>query len=162
MTNINKYQSGKIYKITNTINSEVYVGSSTIDLEDRMIKHKNFAKKKPYASNLHKLMNELGVENFEIELVENCPCESQEELEKREGEIIKDIGTLNQKVVGRSDEKRRKKTWNMTKTKGQENKQRNERRKAIQRRQKTNIRNMVVIQRKAPRKDKENGNKTRV
>ena len=45
MTNINKYQSGKIYKITNTINSEVYVGSSTIDLEDRMIKHKTLPRK---------------------------------------------------------------------------------------------------------------------
>ena len=46
MTNINKYQSGKIYKITNTINSEVYVGSSTIDLEDRMIKHKKLCQEK--------------------------------------------------------------------------------------------------------------------
>ena len=128
---INKYQSGKIYKITNTINSEVYVGSSTIDLEDRMIKHKNFAKKKPYASNLHKLMNELGVENFEIELVENCPCESQEELEKREGEIIKDIGTLNQKVVGRSDEEKKERRQEYDKNnRDKRNKQRNERRKA--------------------------------
>ena len=40
-------------------------------------------------------MNQLGVEHFYIELVEDCPCDRNEELLKREGEIIRSIGTLN-------------------------------------------------------------------
>ena len=127
---MNKYQFGKIYKITNTENSEVYVGSSTIDLDDRMIKHKNFAKKKPDVSNLYRLMNKIGVDKFNIELIENCPCESQNELEKREGEIIKEIGTLNQQVVGRTDEEKKElKKEYKKQNKDKINKKRNERRK---------------------------------
>ena len=40
MNNINKYQYGVIYKITNREEHDmVYVGSTTYDLEVRMIKH---------------------------------------------------------------------------------------------------------------------------
>ncbi len=40
--------------------------------------------------------------NWYIELYENYPCNCKEELLKREGEIIRLIGTLNTKIAGRN------------------------------------------------------------
>ena len=37
-------------------------------------------------------MRELGVENVYIELLEECPCDNVEQLRKREGELIRQIG----------------------------------------------------------------------
>ena len=51
---------------------------------------------------LYTKMNEYGVENFFIELIEDYPCESVEQLRKREGEYIIELGTLNKKIEGRS------------------------------------------------------------
>ena len=47
-------------------------------------------------------MNELGVENFYIELIENYPCNDVYELRSREGYYIREIGTLNKNVAGRT------------------------------------------------------------
>ena len=49
-----------------------------------------------------KKMNALGVENFYIELVEECPCDNIEQLNRKEGEWIRKLGTLNSKVQGRT------------------------------------------------------------
>jgi beta-N-acetylglucosaminidase len=38
-----------------------------------------------------------------IELYENYPCSCRDELDKREGEVIRLIGTLNKAIAGRSD-----------------------------------------------------------
>jgi hypothetical protein len=37
-----------------------------------------------------------------IELYENYPCENKEQLIKREGEIIREIATLNKRIAGRT------------------------------------------------------------
>lgn len=50
-------------------------------------------------------MNEQGIENFEIEVVEEFPCENKKELEKREGEIIREYGTLNRRIAGRNKQR---------------------------------------------------------
>ena len=55
---ISNYQSSKIYKIINSKNKEIYVGSTTNELEKQSIKHENYAKTKPEASKLHMFMNE--------------------------------------------------------------------------------------------------------
>lgn len=128
MTNINKYQYGVIYKIVNSISSEIYVGSTTSDLETRMIKHKCDAKKRPEISRFHTYMNELGIDHFEIELVEEYPCESKKELQNREGEIIREIGTLNHRIENRTQQEY-KKDWRAT-NRDKINEQRRERRKA--------------------------------
>ena len=41
-------------------------------------------------------------DNWYIELFENFPCNSKEELNKREGEIIREIGTVNKQIAGRT------------------------------------------------------------
>jgi hypothetical protein len=47
-------------------------------------------------------MKELGKDNFYIELYENYNCNSKEELNRREGEIIRQIGNLNKIIAGRT------------------------------------------------------------
>ena len=88
------YQKGKIYKILNTIDNEIYVGSTCEVLSLRMARHRASLKRNAN-SLVYKHMKQLGVENFYIELIEDCPCDRNEELVKREGEIIRSIGTLN-------------------------------------------------------------------
>ena len=124
---MSNFQEAKIYKVINKLNSEIYVGSTTLDLDKRMIKHKCDAKQRPHLSKFYTFMNETGIDNFEIELIEDYPCETQEELRKREGKIIKAMATLNQRVAGRTPTEYSKE-YRQTK-KDKINKRRNERRK---------------------------------
>ena len=98
---INKYQSGKIYKIWNDVNAEIYVGSTHDTLSRRMTKHRTTAKT-DISRKIYQTMNELGIEHFRIELIENFPCKSKEELNAREGHWIRLIGTLNSSIAGRN------------------------------------------------------------
>jgi hypothetical protein len=41
-------------------------------------------------------------DSFYIELYENYNCNSKEELNRREGEVIREIGTLNKVIAGRT------------------------------------------------------------
>ena len=47
-------------------------------------------------------MASVGVEECYIELVEKYPCQSNEELHKKEGEWIRKIASLNSRVAGRN------------------------------------------------------------
>ena len=47
-------------------------------------------------------MNELGVDNFYIELIENHQCNDIYELRAREGFFIREISTLNKNIAGRT------------------------------------------------------------
>ena len=87
------YNDGKVYVVRNTVNDKLYVGSTTQSLSRRWSKHKCNAltKHTPF----YKAVNELGVEKFYIELVENYPCNSQEELNRREGHFIREYDTYN-------------------------------------------------------------------
>ena len=45
-------------------------------------------------------MKEIGVEHFYIELIKEAPCENIEQLRAIEGQYIRELGTLNQRVEG--------------------------------------------------------------
>ena len=48
-------------------------------------------------------MLKYGIENFYIELIEEYPCENSNQLERREGEITRELkASLNQKISGRT------------------------------------------------------------
>ena len=96
----NKFSKGKIYKILNSIDNEIYVGSTIEALSRRMAKHRSKATNKQNYQ-IYQHMNAHGVENFYIELIELCPCSCLEELRAKEGEWIRQIGTLNMQVAGR-------------------------------------------------------------
>lgn len=77
------YKNGKIYKLVNTIDDEIYVGSTCQLLCQRMGLHRTAAKK-GNKSKLYQTMRGYGLENFKIVLVEEYPCENKEQLRARE------------------------------------------------------------------------------
>ena len=97
------FSKGKIYKITNDYNDKIYVGSTCESLVKRFSKHKAKSKLeevKHYP--LYVLMHEIGFDRFRIELLEDCPCEDKYQLRQKEGQYIREMGTLNKIIAGRT------------------------------------------------------------
>lgn len=76
------YTSGKIYKITNSVNNMLYIGSTTQTLGARMSEHRAYALKRE--SVFYNAMKEIGRDQFKIMLIEDYPCQSKTALEARE------------------------------------------------------------------------------
>ena len=97
------YQNARIYTVRNTIEPElIYIGSTCQSLSKRMAKHRTSVKSSQRnTTNLYQKMNELGVENFYIELLHSFPCSSHDELMAEEGRCIREMGTLNMLINGR-------------------------------------------------------------
>ena len=80
------YTKGKIYIIRNSQNDLTYIGSTCQTLAQRMAQHRRdmkYPKRQQYK--LYQAMNELGVDAFYIELLEDYPCQKKEELLKKGG-----------------------------------------------------------------------------
>jgi hypothetical protein len=115
------FQKGKIYKITNDYNDEVYIGHTCDTLVKRYSKHKSDVKlSKNINRPLYQLMNELGFERFRIELICNYPCEDKYQLCQKEGEYIRKLGTLNKIITGRTKNEYMKQYNIMNKEKARE------------------------------------------
>ncbi len=95
------YQKGKIYTIRcRNDDTLIYVGSTIQSLAKRWGGHKRDSLK--YSNMLlYKSINHKW-EDWYIELYELYPCNSKMELEKREGEVIRKISTLNKFIAGRT------------------------------------------------------------
>ena len=79
------YKNGKIYKLQ--INDgNFYIGSTRTDLRKRLYEHKSRSKNEPEIK-LYKHIGE-NWENVKIILIENFPCNSRQELLKKEDEYI--------------------------------------------------------------------------
>jgi hypothetical protein len=103
MTQINKYQNGKIYRIWSLETDDIYVGSTVDMLHKRMYKHRNDAKKGRTNMKIHLEMQRIGIDSFKIELIENYPCQTIQELHMREGHWIRTLTpSLNQLIAGRT------------------------------------------------------------
>jgi len=92
----NKYQRGIIYAIRSHHTDDVYLGSTTQPLHKRLHQHK-----------CHKLdsVNEiLKYGDAYIDLVENFPCNSKAELNKREGWYIRNSDCVNKRIAGRTQQ----------------------------------------------------------
>ena len=74
-----KYQNAKIYKIVNSIDKLIYVGSTIETLNIRFSKHKSRSKRSPNIK-LYKHFAKLGAEHFKIILIKNYPCAGKTEL----------------------------------------------------------------------------------
>ena len=103
MSEINKYQLGKIYKVVNTINDLVYFGSTAQKkLSARMGNHREKAGPLNKTSKFYTHMREIGIEYFKIVLIKNFPCASVEELEAEEYRIMNEYDStklLNDNTV---------------------------------------------------------------
>ena len=96
------YSKGKIYCIRNTINDDIYIGSTCQSLSQRMVQHRRDMTARQHMK-LYKSMTELERENFYIELLEEYPCENFNQLTKREGQLIRQHqSALNQLINGRT------------------------------------------------------------
>lgn len=102
----NKYQNGKIYKLVSQHTDEICVGSTIQSLNERKSQYKSHYKswqENKFNRNLAGF-EIVKYDDFEIELVELFPCESNKELEKREGYWIKILNnTINKRIAGRTD-----------------------------------------------------------
>jgi len=99
------YQNGKIYSIRSHLTDDVYIGSTIETLAKRLFNHKRYYKrwlitKKLYTTSFKII--EKDPENCYIELVENYPCNSKNELERREGETIRNTTCVNKNIAGRT------------------------------------------------------------
>jgi hypothetical protein len=103
--NNNKYQNGKIYTIRSYTTDKYYIGSTTQPLPKRLYEHKkhyitHLAGKQNFITSYEIIKNN----DCYIELLELFPCNSKMELEKREGELIREHldNVVNKYVAGRT------------------------------------------------------------
>ena len=98
---MNTYNNGKIYTIRcKKVDTLIYVGSTIQSLHQRWAGHKKHSKTRQHLL-LYSTINDKW-DDWYIELYENFNCENKEQLNKREGEIIRLIGNLNSRIAGRS------------------------------------------------------------
>ena len=92
------YQKAKIYKLWSPQGSEeeVYIGSTCNDLRYRKHGHKQ----KGNSCNSKILFEKY--DDLRIELVEDYPCNNKQELNKKEGEYIRENKCLNKQIAGRT------------------------------------------------------------
>ena len=86
------YANGKIYCIRNRADGDkiVYVGSTTRPLSERMAEHRstmNDVRRNGFK--LYRLMSDVGIEHFHIELLTDFSCERRELLLQEEGRFIR-------------------------------------------------------------------------
>jgi hypothetical protein len=113
------YQQGKIYKLISSETNDVYVGSTCKSLKERMINHKAMYKQSSVAQKKLNMtaFKLLKYNDCDIELIEDYPCDSRKELERREGEIIKNMDDcINKNIAGRNGKEYREDHPNEIKT----------------------------------------------
>lgn len=104
----NRYKNGKIYRLVNSVDDEIYVGSTCTSLAKRMYRHKQAAKLEPDRP-IYKHLNQIGWDNIRIILIEEYPCENKMQLERKEREHIEALQpTLNSCIPTRTDQEYRK------------------------------------------------------
>lgn len=97
------YADGKIYAIRSYSTDDVYVGSTCTTLTKRLSRHKSdyeywLKKDYKYTTSYEVLKND----DYYIELLEECPCENKQQLNRREGQVIRSMKCVNKNVAGRT------------------------------------------------------------
>jgi hypothetical protein len=103
-----RYKNGKIYTIRYRGDAAlIYVGSTCLPLYKRWYHHKKNCFNENCQGNnmlLYQTIRETNnINDWYVELYEEYPCDNKEQLLKREGEVIRELGNLNQRIAGRSD-----------------------------------------------------------
>jgi hypothetical protein len=94
---MNKYSKGKIYKIIDNTNGDIYIGSTCDSLKRRLQKHVAHIiefynnKKKYYYRSACIIMNG----DYNIELIKDYSCNNKRELELEELNYIKNTICIN-------------------------------------------------------------------
>ena len=102
MSEVNKYSNASIYTIRNYKDDTlIYVGSTISPIHKRLSCHKNNCKNGRSGS-LYSYIIDNDWSDWYLELYERFPCNDRAELCKREGEVIREIGTINKQIAGRT------------------------------------------------------------
>jgi group I intron endonuclease len=103
-----KYNNARIYKISNTVDNHIYVGSTTQSLSSRFCGHRVSARKSP-KRRIYAHLNNIGWRNAKIVLIEFVnDCKTREDLiahERRWFDKLKP--TLNMETPNRSNKEYR-------------------------------------------------------
>ena len=83
--------TAKIYKIVNTINDDIYVGSTKNQLRIRWQGHKHNALHKKRNNGLYDMMNEYSLDCFRIILIEEVECANKEHQLQHEQKFIDEL-----------------------------------------------------------------------
>ena len=83
---------GVVYKITNSINNKIYVGQTKSKLPSYRWNRHKYSVNKGCTVPIHNAMRLYGIEKFNFEIV--CLCETLEELNSREIELILNYNAL--------------------------------------------------------------------
>ena len=89
------YQKGKIYKLWSPQGNEIYIGSTVNSLAKRLSQHKS------YRDCNSKYLFE-NYDDVKIELIEEYPCNNKMELNRKEGQHIRNNKCLNTCIAGRT------------------------------------------------------------
>jgi group I intron endonuclease len=81
------YKTAKIYKIVNSVNDTIYIGSTCAKLSERMRGHRSACKNPK--SQFYKNAREIGVEHFRMILIKEFPCDNYEQLLREEYDVMK-------------------------------------------------------------------------
>ena len=100
-----KYSNGKIYSIRSYQTDMIYIGSTCQELCNRLSQHrtnyKNYLLKKSRYISSFKL---LEYDDYYIELIEEYPCDNKRQLNRREGDIIRQTeNCINKCIAGRTN-----------------------------------------------------------
>ena len=110
MEDENKYQRGKIYKIVDNTNENIYIGSTCEPkLARRLAKHRGhyieyLDGKRNHVTSFIILEND----DYDIVLIENYPCNNIDELRARERYHVERTKCVNKNIPGRKREEYRK------------------------------------------------------
>jgi hypothetical protein len=104
---MSKYQNAKIYCLRSHQTDEIYIGSTINSLSRRLSQHKTgFEMFKKGYSNLNTSYFLFDKhDDVYIELLENYPCYTLDDLKKREGELIRSNKCVNKCIAGRTIKK---------------------------------------------------------
>jgi hypothetical protein len=99
------YQKGKIYKLYSPSKNLVYYGSTIQSLSQRLGEHISHCKTYNNDNNKAYCSSYLIIdcEDYKIELLEEYPCNNKSQLNKKEGEYIKENECVNKVIAGRTD-----------------------------------------------------------
>lgn len=91
------YSNGKIYKIVDNTTGKIYIGSTTQPLAKRLAEHKRHYHQVKNKTRLNKTTSSAIFENgdYDIVLIEECNCETKEQLHRIEREYIESLECVN-------------------------------------------------------------------
>ena len=88
----NKLDNGKIYKLVDNTNNNIYIGSTCKTLKTRLSEHKYDYKR--FLNGLFPNVKSFDIiknDDYKIELIEKCDIKTKQELLEREGFLFRII-----------------------------------------------------------------------